>query len=480
MEKGFNSQAEQSKQNTLKIWDGAEDSCEEKKETGGWGGFHVLFTEKTQFLIIWESIRKKLITAFLGVLAFIALFIVCLGGDILFLPKAVLISAVVAAFYGLCCRDDVYTKVFDPSRDQGRLYLPEEMTWEAAVDAIRRGFAEVAVDQITDTADTVAFHSKKYGVYQIQNTENGLMLSILSTPSKKDEKIPRYFLFGNMIYSQVIALLYPQLISATQVEQEKKAVHRYVKQKKMTKLLGVVVFVIVAVAAATWYFNMDSVKSCGISDSKIDVFSADATINEIFGAYFDDSEWDHYEQDGQTIVTYSGDKVLSDEKITRFTFYFLLNTDDTFILDRVTSNGSELDWLQSALVLNMLDENYTGMGTTASAEATIREDEGIGDYIPDDNDPNVYYEGEYESTNNSEEPVDAEWYLVYATENGYGDDYSYSWRCGFGIGYADAESGIAYYNSFLDRIVSDYIIIEDEFSSGYDVGFQTACEKLYN
>ena len=48
------------------------------------------------------------------------------------------------------------------------------MTWEEAVDVIRRGFAAPEVEQITDTADTVVFHSKKYGAYQVQNTENGL------------------------------------------------------------------------------------------------------------------------------------------------------------------------------------------------------------------------------------------------------------------------------------------------------------------
>ena len=34
---------------------------------------------------------------------------------------------VVPIIYGLFCRDDIYLKVFDPARDQGALYLPEEM-----------------------------------------------------------------------------------------------------------------------------------------------------------------------------------------------------------------------------------------------------------------------------------------------------------------------------------------------------------------
>ena len=46
-------------QNTLKIWDGTENSREERKKVGGWDGFHVLYTERTQFLIVWECAWKK-------------------------------------------------------------------------------------------------------------------------------------------------------------------------------------------------------------------------------------------------------------------------------------------------------------------------------------------------------------------------------------------------------------------------------------
>ncbi|MFR9066115.1 MAG: hypothetical protein ACLVJH_03445 [Faecalibacterium prausnitzii] len=171
------------RQNTMKILDKREEVWEEKKKSDGWNGYHVLFTETTQFLIIWEDMKKKLKIAYFATLAFLILFVVCLGGaGIWNFIESALLSAVVPIIYGLFCRDDIYLKVFDPARDQGALYLPEEMTWEEAVDVIRRGFAAPEVEQITDTADTVVFHSKKYGAYQVQNTENGLKLQYFECP----------------------------------------------------------------------------------------------------------------------------------------------------------------------------------------------------------------------------------------------------------------------------------------------------------
>ena len=84
--------------------------------------------------------KKKLKIAYFATLAFLILFVVCLGGaGIWNFIESALLSAVVPIIYGLFCRDDIYLKVFDPARDQGALYLPEEMTWEEAVDVIRRG-----------------------------------------------------------------------------------------------------------------------------------------------------------------------------------------------------------------------------------------------------------------------------------------------------------------------------------------------------
>lgn len=47
------------RQNTMKILDKREEAWEEKKKSDGWNGYHVLFTETTQFLIIWEDMKKK-------------------------------------------------------------------------------------------------------------------------------------------------------------------------------------------------------------------------------------------------------------------------------------------------------------------------------------------------------------------------------------------------------------------------------------
>lgn len=118
---------------------------------------------------------------------------------------------------------------------------------------------------------------------------------------------------------------------------------------------------------------MDSIKSCGLSDSQMpSIFSADATLDEIFDTYFDDSKWDNYKEDGKKIVTYTGDRVVESGRTLRFTFYFVLNSDDTFNLDHVTSNGTELDWLQEMIILNMLNEYYLGMNKTTSTSVATR------------------------------------------------------------------------------------------------------------
>lgn len=359
-------------QNTMQVWDGSAASKEKRKASQGWEGLHVLFTEKTQIQIVLESMKKKLLISYGATLAFLVFFTVMLGGaGILNFVKLILLSAAVPLLYGTLSSESTYSKVFDPARDQGTIVLPEGMTWENAVDIIRRGFAEREVEQITDTVDTVVFHSKKYGVYQIQNTQEGLKLSILSQPLKQEKLKNRYYLFGNMIYSQVISLLYPSMISAAQVEEEKKAVHGYTKRQKLTKL----VVILITAAAAVWFAfgssNADAIRSCGISESKLSsVFSADATLDEIFDNYFDDSKWDNYKENSQTIVTYSGDTVGSDGATNRFTFYFKLNADDTFQLDHVTCNGEELDWLQELIMLNALDEYYVGTHTKGAAAAS--------------------------------------------------------------------------------------------------------------
>ena len=48
------------------------------------------------------------------------------------------------------------------------------------------------------------------------------------------------------------------------------------------------------------------------------IFSADATLDEIFDTYFDDSKWDNYKEDGKKIVTYTGDRVVESGRTLRF------------------------------------------------------------------------------------------------------------------------------------------------------------------
>ena len=57
------------------------------------------------------------------------------------------------------------------------------MSWEEAVDRIRRGFANPDIEQVTDTADAMTFYSKKRGTYQLKNTADGLKMTILTKSS---------------------------------------------------------------------------------------------------------------------------------------------------------------------------------------------------------------------------------------------------------------------------------------------------------
>ena len=70
---------------------------------------------------------------------------------------SVLLGLLIAAVIYFGFRDDVYKKVYGPEHDRGQLPLPEGMSWEEAVDRIRRGFANPDVEQVTDTADAMTF-----------------------------------------------------------------------------------------------------------------------------------------------------------------------------------------------------------------------------------------------------------------------------------------------------------------------------------
>ena len=198
------------------------------------------------------------------------------------------------------------------------------------------------------------------------------------------------------------------MLSAVQVEQEKKAVHGYLKQKKIINLVATIAVIVVIAAVASGGFNMDSIKSCGLSDSQMpSIFSADATLDEIFDTYFDDSKWDNYKEDGKKIVTYTGDRVVESGRTLRFTFYFVLNSDDTFNLDHVTSNGTELDWLQEMIILNMLNEYYLGMNKTTSTSVATRVESEVAV-----SDNTVWNDSENSTSDYTEEDSDDEYAYI--------------------------------------------------------------------
>ena len=157
------------------------------------------------------------------------------------------------------------------------------MSWEEAVDRIRRGFANPDVEQVTDTADAMTFYSKKRGTYQMKNTADGLKMTILTKPSKSSKKEYLYAVFSSVLLSQVIAILYPEKISAEQVEEEKAAVRKL--------------------------FYSDSARSKGVSDGYFSAFPAGVTVGEVLDDFFANGTWENYEQDGVTFVHYSGECV---------------------------------------------------------------------------------------------------------------------------------------------------------------------------
>ena len=180
------------------------------------------------------------------------------------------------------------------------------------------------------------------------------------------------------------------------------------KQKKIINLVATIAVIVAIAAVASGGFNMDSIKSCGLSDSQMpSIFSADATLDEIFDTYFDDSKWDNYKEDGKKIVTYTGDRVVESGRTLRFTFYFVLNSDDTFNLDHVTSNGTELDWLQEMIILNMLNEYYLGMNKTTSTSVATRVESEVAV-----SDNTVWNDSENSTSDYTEEDSDDEYAYI--------------------------------------------------------------------
>ena len=280
-----------------------------------------------------------------------------------------LIAAVI--YFGF--RDDVYKKVYGPEHDRGHLPLPEGMSWEEAVDRIRRGFANPDVEQVTDTADAMTFYSKKRGTYQLQNTADGLKMTILTKPSKSSKKEYLYAVFSSILLSQVIAILYPEKISAEQVEEEKAAVRKLFGAHKMPLVIELAITAaFVAFAAYVLYTTLysDSARSKGISDSYLNVFPSEATVGEVLDDFFADGKWDNYEQNGVTYVSYTGigQNTQTGEKI-EISIYFKLNSDKTFGIDRMTWNGDTMNTLEQLGVISALNDSYRESHGLASSNA---------------------------------------------------------------------------------------------------------------
>ena len=349
----------------FEIYDGSAEAKKAKGKSKNLSGFHPLFTAATRRSIALDALKIWLLLGFVvGVVTGVAT-----GAGAVSVLLGLLIAAVI--YFGF--RDDVYKKVYGPEHDRGQLPLPEGMSWEEAVDRIRRGFANPDVEQVTDTADAVTFYSKKRGTYQLKNTANGLKMTILTKPSKSSKKEYLYAVFSSVLLSQVIAILYPEKISAEQVEEEKAAVRKLFGAHKMPLVIELAITAaFVAFAAYVLYTTLysDSARSKGISDSYLNVFPSEATVGEVLDDFFADGKWDNYEQNGVTYVSYTGigQNTQTGEKI-EISIYFKLNNDKTFGIDRMTWNGDTMNTLEQLGVISALNDSYRESHGLASSNA---------------------------------------------------------------------------------------------------------------
>ena len=348
----------------FEIYDGSVEAKKAKGKSKNLSGFHPLFTASARRSIALDGLKIWLLLGFVvGVVTGIAT-----GAGAVSVLLGVLIAAVI--YFGF--RDDVYKKVYGPEHDRGQLPLPEGMSWEEAVDRIRRGFANPDVEQVTDTADAMTFYSKKRGTYQLKNTADGLKMTILTKPSKSSKKEYLYAVFSSVLLSQVIAILYPEKISAEQVEEEKAAVRKLFGAHKMPLVIELAITAaFVAFAAYVLYTTLysDSARSKGISDSYLNVFPSEATVGEVLDDFFANGKWENYEQDGVTFVHYSGEcaNTQTGEKII-MGFYFKLE-DDSFSIDRMTWAGETMNLLERYAVLSKIGESYCQNHGIASSNA---------------------------------------------------------------------------------------------------------------
>ena len=349
----------------FEIYDGSAEAKKAKGKSKNLSGFHPLFTAAARRSIALDALKIWLLLGFIvGIVTGVAT-----GAGAVSVFLGLLIAAVI--YFGF--RDDVYKKVYGPEHDRGHLPLPEGMSWEEAVDRIRRGFANPDVEQVTDTADAMTFYSKKRGTYQLQNTADGLKMTILTKPSKSSKKEYLYAVFSSILLSQVIAILYPEKISAEQVEEEKAAVRKLFGAHKMPLVIELAITAaFVAFAAYVLYTTLysDSARSKGISDSYLNVFPSEATVGEVLDDFFADGKWDNYEQNGVTYVSYTGigQNTQTGEKI-EISIYFKLNSDKTFGIDRMTWNGDTMNTLEQLGVISALNDSYRESHGLASSNA---------------------------------------------------------------------------------------------------------------
>ena len=349
----------------FEIYDGSAEAKKAKGKSKNLSGFHPLFTASARRSIALDSLKIWLLLGFIvGVVTGVAT-----GAGAVSVLLGLLIAAVI--YFGF--RDDVYKKVYGPEHDRGQLPLPEGMSWEEAVDRIRRGFANPDVEQVTDTADAMTFYSKKRGTYQLKNTADGLKMTILTKPSKSSKKEYLYAVFSSVLLSQVIAILYPEKISAEQVEEEKAAVRKLFGAHKMPLLIELAItaaFVAFAVYMLYPVLYSDNARSKGVSDGYLSTFPAGATVGEVLDDFFANGTWENYEQDGVTFVHYSGECVSTQtgEKAT-VGIYFKLNDDGSFEIDRMTMDGETMNLLMQNTALSEISDSYCEDHGLASSNA---------------------------------------------------------------------------------------------------------------
>ena len=349
----------------FRIYDGSAESQKAKAQAKSLNGFHPLFTASARRSIALDSLKIWMLLGFIvGVVTGIA---VNAG------LTSVLLGLFIAAVIYFGFRNDVYQKVYAPDHDRGQINLPEGMSWADAVDRIRRGFANPDVEQVTDTADAMTFYSKKRGTYQLKNTADGLKMTILTKPSKSSKKEYLYAVFSSVLLSQVIAILYPEKISAEQVEEEKEAVRKLFGAHKMPLVIELAItaaFVAVAVYMLYPVLYSDNARSKGVSDGYLSVFPAEATVGEVLDDFFANGKWENYEQDGVTFVHYSGECVSTQtgEKAT-VGIYFKLNDDSSFEIDRMTMNGETLNLIMQNVALSEISDSYCKDHGIASSNA---------------------------------------------------------------------------------------------------------------